>query len=171
MKSETKRSPTRTLQTLAAFFLLFQSLGGHVLAKTQPLGQHHLLGEGIHFKGLSIWPAYSVSPTPDIREDIIGLADAQERGLAQVREKSSADIPNSQTSLSSRTSGSSGAQVSELVVENKGDQAILILAGTLLKGGNQDRQISQDFIVPAKKTVAVGAFCVEQGRWQNHQAR
>jgi hypothetical protein len=41
----------------------------------------------------------------------------------------------------------------------------LVLAGTLLKGGKQGRQVGQDFIVPRKKTVAAEAFCVEQGRW------
>lgn len=34
-----------------------------------------------------------------------------------------------------------------------------------MKGGKQDRQIAQDFVVDAKTTVPVDAFCVEQGRW------
>lgn len=61
--------------------------------------------------------------------------------------------------------GRSGPTVNELVIENKGQKPILVLAGTLLKGGNQDRQVGQDFIVPQGKTVPVAAFCVEQGRW------
>ncbi|MBI3832232.1 MAG: hypothetical protein HY291_22105 [Planctomycetes bacterium] len=56
-------------------------------------------------------------------------------------------------------------QVNRLVIENKGTQAILVLAGTLVKGGRQDRQIAQDFIIPPGKTVPVDAFCVEHGRW------
>jgi hypothetical protein len=58
-----------------------------------------------------------------------------------------------------------GPSVNELVIENKGQKPILVLAGTLLKGGNQDRQVGQDFIVPAGQTVPVAAFCVEHGRW------
>lgn len=58
-----------------------------------------------------------------------------------------------------------GGQVNRLVIENKGTQAILVLAGTLVKGGRQDRQIAQDFIIPPGKTVPVDAFCVEHGRW------
>jgi hypothetical protein len=56
-------------------------------------------------------------------------------------------------------------RVNELVIENKGDTAIYVLAGTIVKGGNQDRQIGQDFIVEPRKTAGVDAFCVEHGRW------
>ena len=58
-----------------------------------------------------------------------------------------------------------GGSVNELVIENVGEKPILVLAGTVLKGGKQDRQIAQDFIVPPKKTVPVGAYCIEHGRW------
>ena len=40
-----------------------------------------------------------------------------------------------------------------LVIENKGDVPIYVLAGTVVKGGKQDRQIGQDFIIEGKKTV------------------
>jgi len=40
-----------------------------------------------------------------------------------------------------------------------------VLAGTIVKGGKQDRQIGEDFVVPRDKQVDVSAFCVEQGRW------
>ena len=52
-----------------------------------------------------------------------------------------------------------------LVIENKGSVAILVCAGTIVKGGKQDRQIGQDFVVQAETTVNVESFCVEQGRW------
>jgi hypothetical protein len=58
-----------------------------------------------------------------------------------------------------------GGRVNQLVIENKGAQPILVLAGTLVKGGKQDRQIAQDFIISPGKTVPVDAFCVEHGRW------
>lgn len=61
--------------------------------------------------------------------------------------------------------GGGGATVNTLVIENKGDKPILVLAGTVVKGGRQDRQIGQDFVVQAKQTVPVEAFCVEHGRW------
>jgi hypothetical protein len=62
-----------------------------------------------------------------------------------------------------------GATVGTLVIENKSDLPILICAGTVVKGGNQDRQIGQDIVVQAKSSVPVDAFCVEQGRWANER--
>ncbi len=44
-----------------------------------------------------------------------------------------------------------------------------MLAGTVVKGGNQDRQIGQDFIVDPKRTASVDAFCVEHGRWTSER--
>jgi len=58
-----------------------------------------------------------------------------------------------------------GAEVSRVVIENKGELPILVVAGTIIDGGNQDRQIGQDFVIAAGKTVDVDAFCVEHGRW------
>jgi len=40
-----------------------------------------------------------------------------------------------------------------------------VVAGTIIDGGKQDRQIGQDFVIAAGATVDVDAFCVEQGRW------
>jgi hypothetical protein len=58
-----------------------------------------------------------------------------------------------------------GARVDTLVIENKDKLPILILAGTMVKGGKQDRQIGEDVVVPSNKTLDIAAFCVEQGRW------
>ena len=55
--------------------------------------------------------------------------------------------------------------VNQLVIDNTGDKPIFVLAGTLVKGGKQDRQIAQDFVIPPGKSVPVDAFCVEHGRW------
>jgi hypothetical protein len=56
--------------------------------------------------------------------------------------------------------------VNTLAIENKGKLPILVLAGTVVKGGNQDRQIGQDFVIPPGTTAPVDAYCVEHGRWQ-----
>jgi hypothetical protein len=60
-----------------------------------------------------------------------------------------------------------GAEVNTLVIENTGTLPLLVCAGTIVKGGNQDRQIGQDIVIAAGATVPVDAFCVEQGRWTN----
>lgn len=58
-----------------------------------------------------------------------------------------------------------GAMVNTLVVENRGDLPILVLAGTVVKGGQQDRQFGQDVVIAAHSSVPVDAFCVEPARW------
>ncbi len=57
-------------------------------------------------------------------------------------------------------------QVNQLAVENRSDTDVYIQAGDIVKGGRQDRMISQDLIVPPRSgKVSIGSFCVEQGRW------
>ena len=57
--------------------------------------------------------------------------------------------------------------MNSLVIVNDGDLPLLVCAGTIVKGGNQDRQIGQDIVVAAGTKVPVDAFCVEPGRWTN----
>ena len=57
-------------------------------------------------------------------------------------------------------------QVNELAVENVSADAVFIQGGDIVKGGNQDRMISNDFILaPHSGQLPLSAFCVERGRW------
>jgi hypothetical protein len=57
-------------------------------------------------------------------------------------------------------------EVNELAVENVSDQDVFIQTGDIVKGGQQDRVITNDFVLrPKSGRVSVDAFCVEQGRW------
>jgi hypothetical protein len=58
-----------------------------------------------------------------------------------------------------------GGEVNRLQVENRSDRPLLILGGELVLGGQQDRILGQDTIVPAGQKLAVQVFCVEHGRW------
>ena len=56
--------------------------------------------------------------------------------------------------------------VNELAVKNLSNQDIYVQAGDIVRGGDQDRMISTDFIVPPKSgRMPIAAFCVESGRW------
>ena len=56
--------------------------------------------------------------------------------------------------------------VNELAIRNLGNQDIYVQAGDIVRGGDQDRMISIDFIVPPKSgRMPIAAFCVESGRW------
>src|ERR1043165_7193863 len=56
--------------------------------------------------------------------------------------------------------------VNELAIRNLSNEDIYVQAGDIVRGGDQDRMISVDFIVPPKSgRMPIGAFCVESGRW------
>ena len=56
--------------------------------------------------------------------------------------------------------------VNELAIRNRSNQDVYVQAGDIVKGGDQDRMISVDFIVPRRsKRMPIAAFCVESGRW------
>ena len=56
--------------------------------------------------------------------------------------------------------------VNELAIRNLSNQDVYVQAGDIVRGGDQDRMISIDFIVPRKSNrMPIAAFCVESGRW------
>jgi hypothetical protein len=157
------------------------------------LDDRHTLAAPVTVGNLTVWPVLTDRPL-DVGE-FLALDEALEKGVAEVREVGAAaagqvreagpeaaeTLPNleeelpaglqptqqeAQTAQIAQTA-EGGAVVNTLVIENKGDLPILVCAGTVVKGGNQDRQIGQDFVLEAKSTTPVDAFCVEQGRWQS----
>jgi len=61
------------------------------------------------------------------------------------------------------------ARVGTVAIDNRGPVPVYILAGTVVRGGKQDRQIARDVLVAAGQTLPLDAFCVEQGRWHNQR--
>lgn len=56
--------------------------------------------------------------------------------------------------------------VNELAIRNLSNQDIYVQSGDIVRGGEQDRMISVDFIVPPNSgRMPIAAFCVESGRW------
>jgi hypothetical protein len=56
--------------------------------------------------------------------------------------------------------------VNQLSIENLGDRQVFIQAGDIVKGGQQDRTIAFDVLLPPKSgKVPLASFCVESGRW------
>jgi hypothetical protein len=58
-----------------------------------------------------------------------------------------------------------GGSVNTLLVTNKSQRPLLILGGEVVLGGQQDRILGQDTIVPSHEEMRVQVFCVEHGRW------
>ena len=57
--------------------------------------------------------------------------------------------------------------VNELAIENVSlDQEVYVQSGDIVKGGQQDRVLAVDLIVPPRSgKIPIAAFCVESGRW------
>jgi hypothetical protein len=109
----------------------------------------HSIGNPTALGNLVVFPVTSRSQV-DVGP-LVSLDDALAKGTAEVREVAG------------------GGSVNTLVIQNKGTIPVFVLAGTIVKGGNQDRQIGQDFIIESKQTTPVDAFCVEHGRWNGQR--
>jgi hypothetical protein len=66
---------------------------------------------------------------------------------------------------------SGGAVVSRIEVENRGDNAVLVLFGEELRGAKQNRVANASFLVPAHAALEIDVSCVEQGRWGTRSRR
>ena len=99
------------------------------------------------------------------REQVVEVRERERRLVQELAEEDGQTDETLGEILQQLGEAGATATVGQLVIENKGDLPILVCAGTVVTGGNQDRQIGQDFVIQANSTVPVDAFCVEQGRW------
>jgi hypothetical protein len=102
------------------------------------------LGHPTTFLNLTLFPLIGKG---GFQRNYITLRDAVRAGTASVREISE------------------GGSVPELVLENTGKQAVLVLDGEELIGAKQNRTANVTILAPAGKTVRIPVTCVEAGRW------
>ncbi len=56
--------------------------------------------------------------------------------------------------------------VNELSIENVSSEEVYVQSGDIVKGGQQDRMLAVDLILPPRSgEIRISAFCVENGRW------
>ncbi|HEX8068406.1 MAG TPA: DUF6569 family protein [Pyrinomonadaceae bacterium] len=61
--------------------------------------------------------------------------------------------------------------VNELAIENVSGEDVYVQSGDIVKGGQQDRMLGVDMVVPPHSgRIPVEAFCVEHGRWTKRGA-
>jgi hypothetical protein len=59
-----------------------------------------------------------------------------------------------------------GGEVNTLYISNSGSKPLYLMAGEVVLGGQQDRCLARDTIIPpGKRGVHLTVFCVEHGRW------
>jgi len=57
-------------------------------------------------------------------------------------------------------------EVNELSIENISSEEVYVQSGDIVKGGQQDRMMAVDLILPPRSgKIPISAFCVENGRW------
>src|SRR5919197_3306068 len=91
-----------------------------------------------------------------VRRGTSNAANAANRQVQQVQEA---------------VSYNEGASVNELALVNKSGKKLLLLAGEVIVGGQQDRIVQEDLIIPSSGVpIALSVFCVEHGRWTPRSA-
>ena len=102
------------------------------------------IGEPFSHRNLQIFLVQGVAQLED--RHYVTLSDAMAKGIVVIRET---------------------GNVQELSIENTSKKLTVFLnAGDIVKGGRQDRTLTDDLILPPQSgKVPLAAFCVEHGRW------
>jgi len=106
------------------------------------------IGAPVVFEGLSIFPVIDTTSAARPAERFLTLKEGLEAKLIEVSEVSD------------------DGSVPSLLVRNRAEIPLLLMAGDVVKGGKQDRVLVADVLVqPNAIPVEVAVNCVEQGRW------
>ena len=92
----------------------------------------------------------SAPPAPGDATAYLTLDEGMDKGLVKIIERGN------------------GGSVNELVVSNQSDRPLFVMSGEVILGGQQDRIIGKDTVIPARKKQEVPVFCVEHGRWNGN---
>ncbi len=150
-------------------FILLAALGVQGARKTEtPIAQ---------YENLAVYPIFE--PLGNVRDsDYITLDEGLKTGTVTVSERGAATPmlrPHVPNRLPREGDGplpaqedyqQGGASVNTLWLTNKSGKRLILISGEMVRGGQQDRIIGKDAIIPpTKKPVDLGVYCVEHGRW------
>jgi len=130
------------MKLLAAIILVFATTGGdEALVHSIPSKVSVL--NYVQAENLRIYPlTYSGSS-----KTFMTLKTALEKDLIVVKEKGDGDV-------------------NTVVIKNKSNSTIFVMAGEVIKGAKQDRMIENDLLIPPEsKWIEVAVYCTEHGRW------
>jgi hypothetical protein len=105
------------------------------------------IGDPITVGGVTVYPVIDEEAPKDFTSQTVSLSDAMMTGQLSVLE-------------------ASGAHVSAVQMVNTGKSPVYVMAGEVIRGGRQDRMITDDVIVPPhEQPLMVQVHCVEKDRW------
>jgi len=120
------------------------------------------LAPPVMYQNLTLFPV--VSPQDADTSDFATLDESLARGDVVISEQG--DYLRRTRDGRMPAGLSTGPQVNQLMLINRGKQPVLLLAGEVVSGGKQDRIIGKDRIVPVGAApLPLDVFCVEHGRW------
>jgi len=146
-KSRTKVLVISLLLTLCAMALVARSGRSQTAqpqARPAPLTSNYRLSGPYTHKNLTIFLVHGKEPMPG--KQFLTLQEALAQKKVIVYETK---------------------DVNELAIRNLSNQDVYVQSGDVVRGGEQDRMISIDFIVPPRsRRIPIAAFCVESDRWE-----
>ncbi|MEL6343398.1 MAG: DUF6569 family protein [Myxococcota bacterium] len=108
------------------------------------------IGAPVTVGGVTVYPVIDRTAPKQSATTTVSLAEAMTTGQLRVREAGS---------------------FSTLQFENVGKAPVAILAGEVIRGGRQDRVITEDLEIPPTRTpIVASVHCVERSRWSDHAA-
>jgi hypothetical protein len=121
------------------------------------------VGQPVTYEALTVFPVLSSQEAYTAEFETLDAALAS--GEAIVAEQGDS-MRRSRNGGETAPAISSGPQVNQLVLVNRGKKPLLLLAGEVVSGGKQDRIIGKDRIIPVgAKPLPLDVFCVEHSRW------
>jgi hypothetical protein len=138
-------------------------LAEHELASGPDSASGWRVGEPVTYETLTVFPVLSSQDAYTTEFETLDAALAS--GEAIVAEQGEY-MRRSRNGVETAPLISSGPQVNQLVLVNRGKKPLLLLAGEVVSGGKQDRIIGKDRIIPVgAKPLPLDVFCVEHSRW------
>ncbi|MBI5480543.1 MAG: hypothetical protein HY906_16920 [Deltaproteobacteria bacterium] len=143
--------PGRRIRAFVALVFLAATLlalaVGHAQGQAFDLDADTRIMPPIQYKHLTVFPVVHKAAVAVDRAQYLTLNEGLQRRQVAVQELKG------------------GGQVNRVNVANLSDKPLLLLGGEIILGGQQDRVLGKDTIIPAHTEVAVQVFCVEHGRW------
>jgi hypothetical protein len=143
--------PGRRIRAFVALTFLAATLlamaVGHAQGQAFDLDADNRIMAPIQYRHLTVFPVVHKAAVAVDRSQYLTLTEGLQRRQVAVQELKG------------------GGQVNRVSVANLSDKPLLLLGGEIILGGQQDRVLGKDTIIPPHAEAQVQVFCVEHGRW------